>query len=111
VSKLIPLGWRCLSYPTHGNLAIISAIAQIVDRDKGYVGRVMRSLQNAGFVSCHMSSTCTTLGYDAITHIWKIAKLGQQVCGMGPAAYLRVSRTRDQRPPGRARAFGIRFLR
>jgi len=58
----------------------------------GQVRRVMKSLQRANLVSGHVTSTHTASGYDVITHLWKITKLGQEVADIGPEAYLRTIR-------------------
>lgn len=89
-----PLGYRILLFMSHGGLMTVGRIAKMVDKDRGHVKRVIESLQNAGLVACHMNSTHTPSGYDAITHIYVISKLGREVLSSGPAAYLERTRKR-----------------
>ncbi len=93
-----PLGHRILLYISHGNPVTIGPIAKMTGKPKGQVKRVMESLQNKGLAVCLISSTCTALGYDAITHLWKITERGRQVLDADPEAYLRIVRSSKRRP-------------
>jgi len=77
-------------------------IAKLLGKDRGHVGRVMKSLHRVGLVDCLYSKTHTSFGQDMITHLHRIAKLGRQVLDAGPDAYLRTVRSRRRR--------GDRFL-
>jgi hypothetical protein len=50
---------------------------------------VVQSLQNKGVVECLISSTCTASGWDATTHLYRIADFGRKVLDASPTAYLR----------------------
>jgi DNA-binding MarR family transcriptional regulator len=91
-SRTYPLGYCILMCLRDANLVTIGPIAKMLNKDRGEVKRAMKSLQNKGLVRCLMSRTRTTLGYDAITHLYRITELGREVLDAGPTRYLEALR-------------------
>jgi len=89
-----PLGYRILVYMSHGVIMTVGQIAKMLGKDRGHVGRVIKSLHRAGLIDCLYSKTRTSFGQDMITHLYRITDLGRQVLNAGPEAYLRLARSR-----------------
>jgi DNA-binding MarR family transcriptional regulator len=88
-----PLGYQILLYLSHGKPVTIGWLSKMCRKDAGHVRRAVKSLQNKELVNCHMTSTRTASGYDAITHFYTITELGRQVLDAGPYRYLRMIST------------------
>ena len=87
--KAYPVEYCILMCLRHGDLVTIDPIAKMLDKDRGHVGRVIKSLHRAGLVDCLYSKTRASFGQDMITHRYRIADLGRRVLEAGPNAYLR----------------------
>jgi len=112
--KTYPLGYCILMCLKDAYPATAGQIAKMLSKDRGEVKRTMKSLQNKGLVDCMYSSTRTTFGWPAITHLYRITDLGRHVLGAGPANYLdavRGHRTPTSRPPISVAPIGRRIRR
>jgi DNA-binding PadR family transcriptional regulator len=84
-----PLGYCILLFLPDGYPVTVGWIAKLLGKDRGHVGRVMKSLHRAGLVDCLYSKTRTSFGRDMITHLYRITELGLEALEVGPDIYLR----------------------